>query len=136
MTIPGGAGGQLVAMAGRAHDPPSEAADITLCDFRHILDWSSTHGDNTVRALRISCRMEQLLYGRGVFCTVFVQTNLPFTSEPSSLSDALGVPLLVCKPRQTELESGTADLLGSAQGDAGGALQHLCHGIDDRNRRL
>jgi len=98
MTIPGGAGGQLVAMAGRAHDPPSEAADITLCDFRHILGWSSTHGDNTVRALRISCRMEQLLYGRGVFCTVFVQTNLPFTSEPSSLSSALGVPPLVCKP--------------------------------------
>jgi len=133
MTVPSGAGGQLVAIAGRADASPSEVADMTLCDFRHVLDWSSTHGDNTVRetptggtirAVRISCRLEQLLYGRGVFCTVFVQSNLPFASKPSPLSDALGVPLQVCKPRRTELESGTADLLGSAQGEAGGGLRN------------
>lgn len=116
MTVPGeaGGGGQLVAMAGRANAPPSAAADITLSDFRHVLDLFSTRGDSTVRetptggsihAVRISCELEQRLYGHDVFCAVSVQRHLPFANERSPLSERLGVPLRVCKPRRTELES-------------------------------
>ncbi|KAK0721105.1 hypothetical protein B0H67DRAFT_609555 [Lasiosphaeris hirsuta] len=116
MTVPGetGGSGQLVAIAGRATTSPSAAADITLSDFRHVLDLFSTRGDSTVRetptggsirAVRISYELEQRLYGHDVFCAVSVQGDLPFAHEQSLLSDRLGVPLRVCKPRLTDLES-------------------------------
>jgi len=126
MMVPGEAGsGQLVAMAGRANTPPSAAADITLSDFRHVLDLFSTRGDTTVRetptggsirAVRISCELEQRLYGHDVFCAVSIQNDLPFAHKQSSLSNLLGIPLRVIKPRRTDLESASASLLESTQG--------------------
>ena len=124
MTVPGAAsGGPLVAMATRKtiNSLPPEIVDMTLSDFRHVLDLFSTRGDSTVRetptggairALRISCELEQKLYGRDVFSPVFVQADLPFEHEQSPLCCMLGdAPLVVCRPLQTHLELRCADLL-------------------------
>ena len=126
MTVPGEAGtGQHVAVVGKANTPPSAAADITLSDFRHVLDFFSTCDDTTVRetptggsirAVRISCELEQRLYGHDVFCAVSVQRDLPFAYTPSPLSNLLGVPLRVCMPRRMDLESAGAHLLESVPG--------------------
>ncbi|GAB1310631.1 hypothetical protein MFIFM68171_00841 [Madurella fahalii] len=125
MTVPGEARGELIAMAGGAKAPLSEAADIALSDFRHVLDFFSIRDDSTVRetptggsirAVRISCELEQKLYGYDVFSAVSVQSDLPFPNEQSLLSDRLGVPLRVYKPQRTNLESNSIDLLESAPG--------------------
>jgi len=114
MTVPGKAdGGPLVAMAAVREANgllPPGVVDMTLSDFRHVLDLFSTRGDDTVRetptggtiqALRISCELQQKLYGHDVFSVVFIQSDLPFEEkEQSALCEMLGgAQLLVCRPR-------------------------------------
>jgi len=137
MTVPGKAdGGPLVAVAAAREANgllPPGIVDMTLSDFRHVLDLFSTRGDDTVRetptggtiqALRISCELQQKLYGHGVFSVVFIQSDLPFEEkEKSALCEMLGggAQLLVCRPRDDDghLESTT-----QAGGDGGDYSVH------------
>lgn len=113
MTVPCNMRGDYVAMSGRAYDPGSEFRDMTLADFRHVLDYFSTYFDDTVRetpsggsvlAVKISCPLEQALYGRDTFTSVAVDRDFPSTSGISALSEALGDPLRICALERADLE--------------------------------
>ncbi|KAL4935261.1 hypothetical protein BDV06DRAFT_228987 [Aspergillus oleicola] len=81
-----------------------EFVDVTLADFRHTLDWSSTYFDTTSReilsrgcvyAVEVSSPREQMIYGRELFTSVAVDRDFPSNSDISPISQALGLPIRV-----------------------------------------
>ncbi|KAJ6108541.1 hypothetical protein N7523_009864 [Penicillium sp. IBT 18751x] len=116
MRIPYNLCGDYVAMSGRRGDPPSEYLDIDCADFRHILDFFSTYFDETiretpsggsVRAVQISCPLEQKLKSCEQFQSVNVDRDFPSTRMVSGLSMALEDPMWICQLDRDELKNGT-----------------------------
>ncbi|KAK2734482.1 hypothetical protein FQN55_002652 [Onygenales sp. PD_40] len=105
MTVPYNFRGHYVVMRGQhgscTGTADHEFPDITLADFRHTLDWFST---GSVFAVKISCPLEQSIYGRELFTAVDVDPDFPSTSEVSPLSVALGLPIMVCQLEQDDLD--------------------------------
>ena len=117
--------GDLVAISGREYAAPFDTLDVTLADFRHVLDYFSTHGDQTVRetptatsvqAVRISCELERKLRGHEVFSEVSVQNRFWGSSTRSPLAEMLGVPLRIYTSDRENIEYGAADLLDDVLG--------------------
>ncbi|KAJ5704463.1 hypothetical protein N7536_000152 [Penicillium majusculum] len=115
MRVPYNLCGDYVAMSGRPGDPPSEYLDIDCADFRHILDYFSTYFDETiretisggsVRAVKISCPLEQKLKGCEQFQSVVVDRDFPSTAMVSGLSKAFEDPLWICQIDSDELKAG------------------------------
>lgn len=115
MRVPYNLCGDYVAMSGRRGDPSSEYLDIDCADFRHILDYFSTYFDETiretpsggsVRAVQISCPLEQKLKGCGQFQSVVVDRDFPSTKLISDLSMALEDPMWICEIDRDELSDG------------------------------
>lgn len=117
MTTPNNMVGNYVVMSGQhgsyTGTPGHEFGDMTLADFRHALDWFSTCFDDTVRetpcggsvrAVKVSCPLEQTIYGRDLFTSVAVDRDFPSTSEVSPISQALGLPIRVCQLEQDYLK--------------------------------
>lgn len=103
-----------MVMCGRHNDPVECFGDMTLADFRHILDYFSTSYDDTVRetpsggsvlAVQINCALEQRLYARDVFASVAVDRDfIGTTIIISPLSEALGSSIEICKLNCDELK--------------------------------
>lgn len=122
LTVPYQFSGDYVAMCGRHSDPVEYSGDMTLADFRHILDYFSTSFDDTIRethsggsvlAVQINCALEQRLYARDVFTTVAVDRDFIGTTRViSPLSEALGKSVEICKLNCDELkrEGGRMDI--------------------------
>lgn len=117
MRVPYNLCGDFVAMRGRRGDPSSEDLDIDCADFRHILDFFGTYFDETiretpsggsVRAVQISCFLEQTLKSCENFQSVVVDRDFPSTKMASGLSMALEDPMWVCEIDRDELKDGIA----------------------------
>ena len=120
MTVPRNMVGHFVAMSGQrgsyTGSSSHEFTDMTLADFRHVLDWFSTYFDTTVRetpsggsvlAVKISHPLEEKLHGRELFTSVAVSCDFPSTSDASPLSQALGLPIRVCQLEHSDLDRAT-----------------------------
>lgn len=135
--------GELVAIAAHPNTPPWQTRDMTLADLRHVLDCFSMSSSNvareiptssSVRAVRVSCGLEQKLYGREVVSEVWmnggtqplhhievVQMNgrlRAFSNSVSRLAESLGLSLYIGENREDELP------LNPADSEFGGGLQN------------
>ncbi|RLM00357.1 hypothetical protein CFD26_100340 [Aspergillus turcosus] len=122
MTIPCNMVGDYVVMSGQhgsyTGTPDHEFIDMTLADFRHVLDWFSTYFDNTVRetpsagsvlAVKISRPLEQRIHGGELFTSVAVDRDFLSMSDVSHLSQALGLPIRVCQLKSVAKASGEGE---------------------------
>ncbi|CAI7607135.1 unnamed protein product [Penicillium bialowiezense] len=140
MRVPYNLCGDYVAMSGRQGDPSSEYLDIDCADFRHILDYFSTYFDETirettsggsVRAVQISCPLEQKLKSCEQFQSVVVDRDFPSTKMVSGLSMAFEDPMWICQINSDELKDGIM-LLDELPEDAWRNLhaEHLAIDLD------
>lgn len=115
MRVPYKLCGDYIAMSGKRGDPPSEYLDIDCADFRHILDYFSTYSDETireaptsgsVRAVQISCALEQKLKSCEQVQSVVVDRDFPSNKIISGLSVALEDPMWICEIDRDELKDG------------------------------
>ncbi|KAL3475987.1 hypothetical protein BJX99DRAFT_258881 [Aspergillus californicus] len=117
MTVPCHMVGDYVVMSGQhalhTGTLDHEFVDVTLADFRHTLDWFSTYFDTTIReissggcvfAVKISSPREQMLYGRELFTSVAVDRDFSSNSDISPISQALGLPIRVCRLDPADFE--------------------------------
>ncbi|KAK4168118.1 hypothetical protein QBC43DRAFT_309729 [Cladorrhinum sp. PSN259] len=127
LSEPGWLNGDLVAMAGRPYAPRLQTRDMTLADFRHVLDFFCTVSDHTLRdsptsgsvkVVRVVCRSEQSEYGHEVFSAVWMRQNsIAVNSTVSRLAEMLGFSLYLSKVGQ-KLDS-RDNPVDSASGDGG-----------------
>ncbi|KAK3302829.1 uncharacterized protein B0T15DRAFT_257140 [Chaetomium strumarium] len=116
MTVPTTLEGHYVVLSGPPLGGANEHGDMTLADFRHILDFWSVYYDETIystprecypQGLKICSPLERRLYGHEMFTLVWVESKYGWcsTSTISSLSVALvGFAVRVCAVRETEAE--------------------------------
>jgi hypothetical protein len=100
--------GPLVLLRG---NPGYGFGDVTLADFRHVLDYFVTYWDttlreepssNTVWGVKVNCHGEQVLHGADKFIRVAVDSNIPETFEVSPVSKLLNLPVKAAKVKTTD----------------------------------
>ena len=104
--------GPLVFLRG---NPGYGFGDVTLADFRHVLDYFVTYWDttlreepssNTVWGVKLSCHGERILHGAAKFIKVAVDLNNPKGFEVSPVSKLIGLLVKAAKARITDAGGG------------------------------
>ena len=100
--------GPLVLLKG---NPAYSFGDVTLADFRHVLDYFVTYwnktlreepSSNTIWGVRINCYGEQILHGVDKFIRAAVDWNIPEDFEVSLVSKLLNLPVKAAKIKTTD----------------------------------
>lgn len=114
VTVPSNLTGEYVVMNGEPRGPIEAFGDMTLADFRHVMDFWSTYYDDTIRdtkngasilAVKVNCPLEKALFSRDTFSLVAVSYSYPsLQRQVSVLSQVLGDALEILELSRDELE--------------------------------
>jgi len=100
--------GPLVLLSG---NPAYSFGDVTLADFRHVLDYFVTYWDTTLReepnsntiwGVKVNCHGEEILHGADKFTRVAVDLNIPEEFKVSPVSKLLHLPVKAAKVKTTD----------------------------------
>ncbi|MCJ1384572.1 hypothetical protein MMC17_007689 [Xylographa soralifera] len=141
--------GPLVLLKGT---PTFGFGDVTLVDYRHVLDYFVTYWDtnlheepssNTVWGVKINCHGEKILHGAEKFIRVAVDLNIPEQFEVSPVSKLVNLPVKAAKVKATdawaeypEWNYDPDDYGSSARPEHNPEAEALFLGLGDHTKRM